>query len=174
MEIIHKKGKENVVADALSRKDEDITSYSISVTILEWLNEIQTEYAKDPETRTIINNSNCDPKFEWKNDILWYKGRIYLNSNSKFKVKAIKESHDSPAVGHVGFFKSYYNARRSFFWKGMQKDIQQYVAECDNCQRNKSENVLTLGLLQPLHIPNQKGGSDINGFHRWVTSVRKK
>ena len=38
----------------------------------------------------------------------------------------------------------------------MQKDIQQYVAECDNFQRNKSENVLTPGLLQPLHIPNQK------------------
>ena len=125
--------KENIVADALSRKDEDITSYSILVAIPEWMNEIQSEYAKDPEISTIINNSNCDPKFEWKNDILWYKGRIYLNSNSKFKVKVIKESHDSPAAGHVGFFKSYYNARRSFFWKGMQKYIQQYVAECDNC-----------------------------------------
>ena len=90
MEIIHKKGKENVVTDVLSRKYEDITSYSISIAIPEWLNEIQSEYAKDPETSTIINNSNRDPKFEWKNDIVWYKGRIYLNSNSKFKVKAIK------------------------------------------------------------------------------------
>ena len=121
MEIIHKKGKENVVTDALSRKDEDITSYSISVAIPEWLNEIRSEYAKDPETSTIINNSNHDPKFEWKNDILWYKGRIYLNSNSKFKVKVMKESHDSPATGHVGFFKSYYNARRSFLLEGNAK-----------------------------------------------------
>ena len=68
----------------------------------------------------------------------------------------MKESHDSPAAGHVGFFKYYYNARRSFFCKGLQNDIQQYVVECDNCQRNKSENVLTPGLIQPLHIPNQK------------------
>ena len=83
--------------------------------MLEWLDEIQSEYAKDPETSTIINNFNHDHKFEWKNDILWYKGRIYLNSNSKFKDKVKKESHDSPAAGHVGFFKSYYNARRSFF-----------------------------------------------------------
>ena len=43
MEIIHKKGKENVVADALSRKDEDITSYSISVTSPNWLDEIRSE-----------------------------------------------------------------------------------------------------------------------------------
>jgi len=48
VEIIHKKGKENVVADALSRKDEDITSYSISVTTLEWLDEIRSEYVKEP------------------------------------------------------------------------------------------------------------------------------
>ena len=40
MEIIHKKGTENVVTDALFIKYEDITSYSISVAILEWLNEI--------------------------------------------------------------------------------------------------------------------------------------
>ena len=78
METIHKKWKENVIADALSRKDEDITSYSISVAIPYWLDEIRSEYTKDPETRTIINNSNRDPKFDWKNDILWYKGRIYL------------------------------------------------------------------------------------------------
>ena len=48
VEIIHKKGKENVVADPLSRKDEDITSYSISVTTLEWLDEIRSEYVKEP------------------------------------------------------------------------------------------------------------------------------
>ena len=38
----------------------------------------------------------------------------------------------------------------------MNEDIQKYVSECDLCQRNKNENVLTPGLLHPLHIPNQK------------------
>jgi hypothetical protein len=38
----------------------------------------------------------------------------------------------------------------------MNKDIQKFVAECDTCQRNKNENVMTQGLLHPLHIPNQK------------------
>lgn len=36
------------------------------------------------------------------------------------------------------------------------KEIQKYVAECDICQRNKSENIPTPSLLHPLHIPNQK------------------
>jgi hypothetical protein len=38
----------------------------------------------------------------------------------------------------------------------MNADIRKYVAKCDICQRNKSENVLTPRLLHPLHIPNQK------------------
>jgi hypothetical protein len=120
------------------------------------LNEIRIEHAKNTETCSIINDLTQYPKFEWKNDILWYKGRIYLNTNSKFKTKVLQEAHDCPAAGHAGFFKTYYNARQSFFWKGMSAYIQKYVAECDLCQRNKSENILTPGVLHPLHIPNQK------------------
>ena len=156
LEILHKRGKDNVVADALSRKDEEPTLLAMSVVVPEWLNEIRSEYAKDLEVTAIINNLPNNSKFEWKNDILWYKGRIYLSTNSKFKFKILKELHDSPSAGHVGFFKTYYNARQSFFWKGMNRDIQKYVAECDTCQRNKSENITTPGLLHPLNIPNQK------------------
>jgi hypothetical protein len=156
MEILHKRGKDNIVVDALSRKDEEAQVFAVLIAIPEWLNEIQIEYDKNIETCSIINDLTQYPKFEWKNDILWYKRRIYLNTNSKFKTKVLQEAHDCPAASHVGFFKTYYNARQSFFWKGMSADIQKYVAECDLCQRNKSENILTPGVLHPLHITNQK------------------
>jgi hypothetical protein len=131
MEIIHKKGKDNITTNALSQKDEESLSLAILVILPEWLDEIQSEYAKNPETCSIINNHVQDSKFEWKYDILWYKGRIYISSYSKFKYKTLKESHDSPTVGLVGFFKTYYNACQYFFWKGMSKYIQKYAAECD-------------------------------------------
>ena len=104
---------------------------------MEWFNEIQTEYDKKIDTCSIINDLNQYPKFEWKNDILWYKGIIYLNTNSKFKTKVLQEAHDCLAAGHVGFFKTYYNVRQSFFWKGMSENIQKYVSECDLCQRTR-------------------------------------
>jgi hypothetical protein len=110
MEIIHKRGKDNIVVDALSQKDEETQVFAISIAIPEWLDEIRTEYAKNQETCFIINNLNQYPMFEWKNNILWYKGRIYLNDNSRFKAKVLQESHDFPTAGHVGFFKTYYNA----------------------------------------------------------------
>jgi hypothetical protein len=156
MEILHKRGKDNIVVDSLSRKDEEAQVFAVSIAIPEWLNEIRSEYDKNTETCSIINDLTQYPKFEWKNDILWYKGRIYLNNNSKFKIKVLQEAHHCPVASHVGFFKTYYNARQSFFWKGMSTDIQKYVAECDLCQRNKTENISTPGVLHLLHVPNQK------------------
>lgn len=48
MEILHKRGKDNVIADALSRKDVEPTLLAVSVVVPEWLNEIRSEYAKAP------------------------------------------------------------------------------------------------------------------------------
>ena len=40
-----------------------------------------------------------------------------------------------------------------FYWRKQQKHVRVYVRECHTCQKNKSENVKTPGLLQPLRIP---------------------
>ena len=118
------KGKDNIVANVLLRKDEEVQTFAISMVILEWLNQIQSECAKNIEASSIINNLSQHPKFEWKNGIHWYKGRICLSPNSRFKTKFLQEFHESPAIGHVWFFKTYYNVCQSFFWKEMSGDIQ--------------------------------------------------
>eukprot|EP00253_Pinus_taeda_P032530 PITA_32530 len=115
LEILHKKGKENVVADALSRKDDDHTTCAAMIVVPEWLDEIRVEYAKDEDCDSMIKNISQCTNFEWKNDILWYKGRIYLTPTSKFKVKILKESHNLLEARHVGFYKTYYNIRQSFY-----------------------------------------------------------
>jgi hypothetical protein len=40
MEILHKRGKYNIVVDALSLKDEETQVFAISIAIPEWLDEI--------------------------------------------------------------------------------------------------------------------------------------
>ena len=115
MEMLHKWGKDIVVVDSISQKYEEVNAYAISVAVPEWLDEIRGEYAKVPDTCALINDLNQGPNFEWRNDILLYKGRIYLSPTSRFKTKVLIESHDSPAAGPVGFFKTYYNVRQSFY-----------------------------------------------------------
>ena len=62
-EIIYKKGKQNVVANALSRKDEDVESLLSSISILqpEWIIEVRDEWKNDKEVWTLIHKLQRDP-----------------------------------------------------------------------------------------------------------------
>jgi hypothetical protein len=83
-EIIYKKGKENVVADALSQKYEDEGSlFSLSFIVLDWLQAIRQEWLHDPKSSHLIqqlqSNSLVSPRYSWLHDELRYKGRLYLS-----------------------------------------------------------------------------------------------
>jgi hypothetical protein len=54
-EIIYKKGKDNVVADALSRKYEDEGSlFSLSFIVPDWLQAVHQEWLQDPKSSHLI------------------------------------------------------------------------------------------------------------------------
>ena len=55
-EIIYKKGKQNVFADALSRKDEYVEAliYAISIIQLDWIAEVMEEWKNDEKIWTFI------------------------------------------------------------------------------------------------------------------------
>ena len=55
-EMIYKKGKQNVVTNALSRKDEDVEAslYAISIIQPDWIAEARNEYKNYEEIQTFI------------------------------------------------------------------------------------------------------------------------
>ena len=112
-EIIYKKGKQNVVADALSRKDEDVQALLYVILILqpEWIVEARDEWKNDEEVWTLIDKLQQDPyasdTFSYKNDSPWYKDHLYLCKNSQLKQKVLLELHTSPLGGNSGFLKTY-------------------------------------------------------------------
>jgi hypothetical protein len=78
-EIIYKKGKDNVVVDALSRKYEDEGSlFSLSFIVPDWLQVVHQEWLQDPKISHLIqqlqDNSPVSPGYSWHNDELHYKG----------------------------------------------------------------------------------------------------
>ena len=62
-EIIYKKGKQNVVADALSRKDEDVEAFLCTISIIQpdWINEERDEWENDEEVWELIQKFQRDP-----------------------------------------------------------------------------------------------------------------
>ncbi|KZV15495.1 hypothetical protein F511_33210 [Dorcoceras hygrometricum] len=87
--------------------------------------------------------------------LLLYKTKVVLPSQSDWVRKIMEEGHCSAEGGHAGAFRTLKRISNSFYWKGMKKDVYQFVAECAICQRHKYQAMKPAGLLQPLTIPEQ-------------------
>lgn len=152
-EVIHRRGKDHVIPDALSR----IVPGEVE------LNYIEVTDIKDPwylKMRTRIEKSPL--KFSrWRIDA----GKIYkyvepdfpgLSDTSDFwKLVIPKESrgdilqrfHDDMTAGHLGIYKTFHRISRLFYWPGMKSDISKYVRRCHTCLRTKPEQKKPAGLM---------------------------
>uniref|UniRef100_A0A2N9HH28 Reverse transcriptase n=1 Tax=Fagus sylvatica TaxID=28930 RepID=A0A2N9HH28_FAGSY len=173
--VEYKQGKENKVADALSRKEdtdlktevEKETAYlqaqtrghlcAISFPSPTWLDDLRASYEEDEELRSLVSRLQASGEDEgpytMNQGLLLYKDRFCMGKESGMKIKVLALIHDSPLGGHSGYLKTLHRAKQDWFWHGMKKDIKAYIRGCDTCQRLKHETSKPAGLLQPLAIP---------------------
>jgi hypothetical protein len=147
------KGKNNVVADALSRRPSIFSMIGVSV---DWKDHLVMEYAKDQFACQLWDGKVQDDNFKVMNDLIYYKDRIFLVPGSTFKAKVLQAYHDSPMAGHQGINKTYRQVRERFSWKGLKEDVIKHAKECTTCQENKDEHTHPTRLLQPLPILEHK------------------
>jgi len=68
----------------------------------------------------------------------------------------LREAHDLAYSIHPGSTKMYLDLKEKYWWYGLKRDVAEYVAICDTCQRVKAEHQRPTGLLQPMKIPEWK------------------
>lgn len=59
------------------------------------------------------------------------------------KQKIIKEMHSDPIGGHQGIHRTLERIKLYISWSNMKSDIENYIRNCDICQRNKATRPLT-------------------------------
>jgi hypothetical protein len=72
----------------------------------------------------------------------WYGSRIgcafpTLNRSAEL---ILKEAHETAYSIHPSSEKMYQDLKKRFWWYGMKREITEYVARCDSCQRIKEEH----------------------------------
>ena len=68
----------------------------------------------------------------------------------------LDEAHKSHLTVHPGGTKMYQDIKRSFWLKGMKREVAEYVSKYLTCQQVKAEHRKPSGLLQPWPIPQWK------------------
>ncbi len=69
--------------------------------------------------------------------------------------KLIQQFHGSTSGDHSGVLHAYQRMKNHFYWKGMKKQLENFIKECDICAQNKPDAKGYQGILQPLPIPTQ-------------------
>jgi hypothetical protein len=157
--IIYKKGVDNRVADALSRKTtHSAQCNAISSVAPAWITEVVEGYQQDTATLDIIAKLTIDdqavPNFTLQQGVLRLHGRIWIGSNPSLQLKLMKACHDSALGGHSGAPVTYRRMKQLFAWKGMKAAVLKFVQTCVTCQQAKPARDKLPGKLQPLPVPS--------------------
>jgi hypothetical protein len=105
--IVYKKGVDNSVADALSRRSHGMVQLSaLSVVTPRWLSEVIQGYQSDPQAIKLISQLAIDPNavvdYSLCKGLLRHKNRIWVGNNPQLQSKIIQALHSSPLGGHSG------------------------------------------------------------------------
>lgn len=153
--IEYKKGKENIAADALSRRDSH--GHAIIVCVPEWIEDVKLSYMQDTDSakllRKIAKDVSIPPQYTIKDGIIKHGSKIYVGASTNMRLQLLENFHQSAIGGHSGAKATYQRIKRVFCWRHLKQMVQKFVAECPVCQLVKVEHVHPAGLLQPLPIP---------------------
>jgi hypothetical protein len=155
--IVYKKGISNRAADALSRRPQQMSAYSVSVARPRWVETVIEGYQKDDRALELLTELSVqgfnDQGYSLQDGIIRFKGRVWLGNNVEAHTAVLLALHSSGLGGHSGTLATYQRIKQVFFWPGMKNDVVKYVQACTVCQQAKSEHVKLPGRLQPLPIP---------------------
>ncbi|CAA0831250.1 Uncharacterized mitochondrial protein AtMg00860, partial [Striga hermonthica] len=85
-----------------------------------------------------------------------FEGRLCVPRVWELRREILREAHSGPYTIHPGSTKMYQDLRKSFWWRGMKRQVAKFVDGCLVCQQVKAERQKPRGLLQPLEVPMWK------------------
>ncbi|RVW85617.1 Transposon Ty3-G Gag-Pol polyprotein [Vitis vinifera] len=149
--IKYKQGKENIVADALSRRYALVSTLNAKLLGFEYVKEL---YANDDDFASVYGacEKTSFGKFYRLDGYLFRENRLCV-PNSSMRELLVRKAHGGGLMGHFGVRKTLDVLHEHFFLPKMKRDVERACARCITCRQAKSR-VLPHGLYTPLPVPS--------------------
>ncbi|XP_073121534.1 uncharacterized protein [Henckelia pumila] len=150
--IKYKQGKENVVADALSRRYVLLTTLDSKFLGFE---HVKALYVSDVDFGEIYESCMHGPKdkFYLHDDYLFKEDKLCI-LKSLIRELLVRESHSGGLMGHFGVDKTYQILHEHFYWPHIKHDVERMCERCVTCKKAKSRSQ-PHELYTPLLVPKE-------------------
>lgn len=140
-DICYKKGKDNIVADSLSRQMEGTQpasrNYALTSTTPTWLEQLSTSWFADTTLADIIAQLSVDPTsnpgYTFTNGRLRFEGKLVVGNDGLLKQQLLHEFHSTATGGHSGRRATYERINHIFYWPTIRADVTTFVSQCEIC-----------------------------------------
>lgn len=161
--VKYQQGKDNVLADALTRIESATVEKQHSTVLLTttWNSQLLEQIKLYNKTdKFLLKHLIKSPTRFYKQEDLYYLNdpncstpRLYIPAVKRLRLDLVKEAHESQLSLHRGVNQTYHFLRQRLFWPNMLQEVRQFVLTCDVCARIKYATSKPQGLLQPLPVP---------------------
>lgn len=159
-EVIHRKGREHIVPDALSRavpedpntvvESNELSNVEIKdvkdIWYLKMCEKIESEPLSFPQWRVTNGNLYKYVKLDFpglrEDEDFW---KLVVPKEKRRDI--ISSYHDTTIGGHLGVHKTFHKVSRLYYWPCLKADIAKFVKCCLVCQQVKSEQKAPSGLM---------------------------
>ena len=106
--------------------------------------------------RIFTDHKSLQYLFTQKDGTVAMGQRLCVPDVGDVRREIMEEAYSSAYAMHPGSTKMYHTLKEHYWWKGMKRDIAEFVSRCLTCQQVKFEHQKPIGLLQSLPIPQWK------------------
>jgi hypothetical protein len=129
---LYKPGKENVVADVLSRVRINMLCPLPTKNLQKEVREDYKDSPLDNLIKTMEEKEEPIEKYIIDDGLLYYRTdeyspwRLYL-PDIPFRERVIHDNHDLTIVGYPGYAKTYSKIAWNYYWPNISSDIRKHV-----------------------------------------------